>query len=124
MKKEIDESNAERLRPYTDYTAKVIALVKNELGEMSLKGSEEVSFTTKEGGKINVVCSKNFGVHGTLERNGGNGVRRMYIIHFQKEGSEPHTHLATHLSSVSALILLKLLCSVFVVLHCVNLSCF
>ncbi|XP_022800806.1 uncharacterized protein LOC111338572 [Stylophora pistillata] len=49
VKKEIDESNAERLRPYTNYTAKVIALVKNELGEMSLKGSEEVSITTREG---------------------------------------------------------------------------
>ena len=72
--KDIDDSTAERLRPYTDYTAQVIALVKSELGEMSFKGSEEVSFTTKEGGKMNAVCLKKFGIDQALEGEGGNGV--------------------------------------------------
>lgn len=72
--KDIDDSTAERLRPYTDYTAQVIALVKSELGEMSFKGSEKVSFTTKEGGKMNAVCLKMFGIDQSLEREGGNGV--------------------------------------------------
>ncbi|RMX38796.1 hypothetical protein pdam_00017678 [Pocillopora damicornis] len=65
--KDIDNSTAERLQPYTDYTAQVIALVKSEVGEMSFKGSEEVSFTTKEGGKMNAVCLKKFGIDQAVE---------------------------------------------------------
>ena len=92
MVKYIDNSTAERLQPYTDYTAQVIALVKSEVGEMSFKGSEEVSFTTKEGGKMNAVCLKKFGIDQAVEGEGGNGVGAgMYIIYFQMSESQPHT---------------------------------
>ena len=48
----VNSSRVERLRPYTEYTAQVIALVKRDPeGEISFKGSEEAHFKTDEGGK-------------------------------------------------------------------------
>ena len=48
----VNSSKVERLRPYTEYTAQVIALVKSNPGEqISFKGSMEANFTTEEGGK-------------------------------------------------------------------------
>ena len=48
----VNSSKVERLRPYTEYTAQVIALVKiYPGGEISFKGSAEAYFKTEEGGK-------------------------------------------------------------------------
>ena len=48
----VNSSKVERLRPYTEYTAQVIALGKSDPGEeMSFKGSMVAYFKTDEGGK-------------------------------------------------------------------------
>lgn len=48
----VNSSKVERLRPYTNYTAQVIALVKTKpWEEISFQGSEEIYFKTDEGGK-------------------------------------------------------------------------
>lgn len=48
----VNSSKVERLRPYTNYTAQVIALVEtNPWEEISFQGSEEAYFKTDEGGK-------------------------------------------------------------------------
>ena len=55
----VNSSKVERLLPYMEYTAHVIALVKSNPGEeISFKGSEETYFKTDEGGKRrNVLCT-------------------------------------------------------------------
>ena len=48
----VTSSKIERLRPYTNYTAQVIALVKTSPWEgISFQGSEEAYFETDEGGE-------------------------------------------------------------------------
>lgn len=49
--KGFNSSTVERLRPYTNYTAQVIALIKLSSGEIIFKGSQEVQFKTDEGGE-------------------------------------------------------------------------
>lgn len=55
----VNSSNVERLRPYTKYTAQVIALVKSRPGEeIFFKGSMKAYFKTEEGGKCrNFLCT-------------------------------------------------------------------
>jgi len=48
----LNSSKVERLRPYTNYTAQVIALVKTSpWEEISFQVSEEAYFQTDEGGE-------------------------------------------------------------------------
>ena len=49
--KGFNSSKVERLRPYTNYTAQVIALIKVSSAEIIFKGSQTVQFKTDEGGK-------------------------------------------------------------------------
>lgn len=57
----VNSSKVERLRPYTEYTAQVLALVKSVPGEeISFKGSQEVHFKTDEGGKRSIQSYSNF----------------------------------------------------------------